>query len=117
MNMKNFFLSIFLLFMTTACSDETIMTTSAIIFTRPECTNTDKVVRFFDKLKEKHNSITYQIKDLSLAENRILIKKFASKHHLNTKQLYTPIVFTPKGFSSGWGERTKTDLKLLLNIR
>lgn len=118
--MKKFFLSLIsicLLSLTIGCADETTIKTSAIVFTRPECSNTSKLLDFFKQLNANNNLITYQIKDLSMAENRILVQKFAQKHHITVKQLYTPIVFTPKGYSAGWGERTKEDLKLLLNIR
>lgn len=109
------FLPIFLL--TTACSDDTDMTTAAVIFTRPECTNTSKAIDFFNQLRNKNSLITYQIKDLSAAENRLLIQKFAKKHYISVKKLYTPIVFTPKGYSSGWNEKTPVKLKHLLNVR
>ena len=118
--MKKLFLFVFsvcfLLFLS-ACSDDTELKTSAIIFTRPECTNTSNAIKFFQELQSKTALITYQIKDLSLAENRLLIKEFAKKHHITVKQLYTPIIFTPKGYSAGWNEKTPNKLKFLLNIR
>ena len=118
--MKKLLLSIlsicFLLF-SSACTDDTQINTSAIIFTRPECQNTEKALQFFSQIRSKTSLITYQIKDLSLAENRLLIKKFAQKHHIELTQLYTPIIFTPKGYTSGWDDKTSNNLKSLLNIR
>ncbi|MBO7244012.1 MAG: hypothetical protein J6V53_01850 [Alphaproteobacteria bacterium] len=118
--MKKIFLSlcsICLILSITACTDETNLSTSAIIFTRPECTSTDQALRFFRKLQNKTGIITYEIKDLSIAQNRILIKKFAKKHHISGQNLYTPIIFTPKGYSSGWNKQTEENLKFLLNVR
>lgn len=118
--MKKIFLSLFSIcffILISGCSDETEITTSAVVFTRPECSNSAKLINFFTQLRSNNNLITYQIKDLSIAENRILIQKFSKKYHITAKQLYTPIVFTPKGFSSGWNDSTEEELKLLLNIR
>lgn len=119
--MKRFFLSFLIVFCfitLSGCSDDdTYITTSAIIFTRPECPRSRLAIQYFNELKQKNNLITYEIRDLSIAENRVLVKKFRRKHHITAQQIYTPIIFTPKGFSSGWDERTPEELKLLLNIR
>lgn len=101
----------------TGCKDETHLKTSAIIFTRSECTSTPDALKFFNKLKKKNNLITYEIKDLSKAENIELLKKFVKKHNIPTKSFLTPIIFTSKGYSSGWDFQTPYDLKILLNIR
>ncbi len=118
--MKKLFLSllsVFLLLFSSACTDETQLNTSAVIFTRPECNNTEKAILFFNEIRNKTSLVTYQIKDLSIAENRLLIKKFAKKHHIELTKLYTPIIFTPKGYTSGWNDETPNKLKSLLNIR
>ncbi len=116
---------LFLCLLTTIClitlggcsDDDTYLSTSAVIFTRPECPRSRLAIQFFNELKQKNNLITYEVKDLSIGENRTLVKKFKRKHHITAREIYTPIIFTPKGFSSGWDARTPEDLKLLLNIR
>ena len=107
----------FCLFILTGCKDETRLKTSAIIFTRSECSRTGEALKFFNELKKRNNLITYEIKDLSQSQNIELLKKFVKKHGISAKQFLTPIIFTPKGYSAGWDYQTPYDLKILLNIR
>lgn len=111
------FLSFSLLF-TPSCSDDTDpnLTTNVVIFTRSECTRTHHAIDFLNDLKKKNN-ITYLVKDLSTAENRIQIKELAKKHNMPTGHVSTPIIFTDKGYTTGWDTGSPDKLKYLLNIR
>ena len=101
-----------------ACSEnEPTISSSAIIFTRSQCQRTKFAIEFFEELKKKDNSITYEIKELSAGDNRVLLKNLAKKYYLSKKAVPTPIIFTSKGFSLGWDEETEKKLKQQLNIR
>ena len=119
--MKKFILiliSCFSICLAVACSKtEPTFSTSAIIFTRSQCQRTGSAVEFFEELKKKNNSVTYEIKDLSVGENRLLLKNLAKKYYLSKKAVPTPIIFTAKGFTLGWSEETEKKLKQQLNIR
>jgi arsenate reductase-like glutaredoxin family protein len=119
--MKKFILiliSCFSICLTSACSEnEPTFSTSAVIFTRSQCQRTASAIDFFEELKGKDNNITYEIKDLSVGENRIMLKNLAKKYYLSKKAVPTPIIFTSKGFTLGWSEETKKKLKHQLNVR
>lgn len=106
------------LFFTSGCSDneDPSLTTNVLIFTRSECTRTHYAVDFLNDLK-KNNNITYLIKDLSTGESRMQIKELAKKHNMPQGNVLTPIIFTDKGYTTGWDSRSPDVLKYLLNIR
>lgn len=106
-----------MLFTLTGCSDNTEFSTDAIIFTKTECPASKLALEFFQELNKKENRITYQIRDISIANNRILLEKMGKKYDISAQVVYTPVIFTDKGFTSGWGPETPSDLKILLNIR
>lgn len=101
------------------CSDELDITTSAVIFTRPECQRCHEAITYFETvLKAENNSLTLSIKDLSLGKNRSLLQKYARAYHIEKGTISTPVIFTPKGYIAGWDAQTSPNqLKTLLNIR
>ena len=120
--MKKFILiaiSWFTILCTTACSDNetSYHPSSAIIFTRSQCQRTHFAIDFFKQLQQKDSNITYELKDLSVGENRILLKKLAKQHYLSKKAVPTPIIFTARGYTLGWDDKTEEALKSQLNTR
>lgn len=112
--------SIFLfLFLFTGCSDEVDFKTSAVVFTRPECDHCQDALEYIETiLKPNNQALTFEIKDLSQGESRKLLKKYAHMYNIEKSHLQTPIIFTPKGYMSGWKiENSQIQLKMLLNIR
>lgn len=109
----------FMLLCFLGCSDELDIKTSAIIFTRSECQRCQEAFEYIEKtLKPDNQSLTFEIKDLSKGENRTLLRKYARIYHIEKGTLPTPIIFTPKGYMSGWeNETSPAQLKMLLNIR
>lgn len=102
----------------TGCSDDKVeLSSSAIVFTRQECPQSKLAIEFLNNLKKKEGNFTFEIKELSITENRLLIKKLLKQFNISSKQLNRPIIFTSKGVSTGWDESTPKRLKELLNLR
>ncbi|MBQ8251397.1 MAG: hypothetical protein IJY92_05750 [Alphaproteobacteria bacterium] len=110
--------SVFIL-LTTACSDEVLTSSkqNVLIFSRSQCVRTPKAIEFLKELQQKDSNIRYELKDLSVGENRIMLKKLAHQYELSKMSVPTPIIFTPKGYILGWDEKTGETLKRQLNIR
>lgn len=106
-----------LTFSLASCSDETEISTSAIMFTRPECTYCQNAIAYFNVLKKEHQELSLDVRDLSIGDNRDLLKAFARKNHLEGQRAMTPIIFTPKGYMFGWDDDSPKKLEHLLNFR
>lgn len=107
------------IFLNTACSDEVLTSSNqtVLIFSRSQCVRTPQAIEFLKELKQKDSNIRYELKDLSVGENRIMLKKLANQYELSKVSVPTPIIFTPKGYTLGWDSKTGETLKIQLNIR